>query len=271
MRCLAIVPKWVSSASPRPQSSVSPTEPDPPSAAPLSPSQDNGTCLHSDSEDGHESKPGFSKPGHSSGHSKRHYRQRSASPGEDRGRDKGKDRDRHKKSQRDGERDRDRRKERDEEREDRPRGRREDKDRRKDRARETERDSGQHRGKEDRQERREKSPKERRREEEEEEKRKGKRGSPPEQQQKEEKERMKDSVTDRAIKPEATDKEGGDRETKSGGMEIRAEDGGSQGEERGSKFAKRSSDHTVSSARERYLARQMARSGSKAYIEKEED
>ncbi|CAL8378379.1 unnamed protein product [Boreogadus saida] len=70
--------------------------------APLSPSRDNGTLLNSDSEDGHESKPGFGKPGHSSGHSKRHYRQRSASPGEDRGRDKGKDRNRHKKSQRYG-------------------------------------------------------------------------------------------------------------------------------------------------------------------------
>ncbi|KAI1894082.1 hypothetical protein AGOR_G00130330 [Albula goreensis] len=38
------------------------------------------------------------------------------------------------------------------------------------------------------------------------------------------------------------------------------------------KFAKRSSDQTVSSARERFLARQMARSSSaKTYIEKEED
>ncbi|XP_059911768.1 nuclear speckle splicing regulatory protein 1 [Gadus macrocephalus] len=267
----------------RPQSSVPPTEPDPPPAAPLSPSRDNGTLLNSDSEDGHESKPGFSKPGHSSGHAKRHYRQRSASPGGERARDKGKDRDRHKKSQRDGERDkdRDRRKERDGEREDRTRGRRDDKDRRKDRAGEPERDGGQHRGredrgKEDRQERREKSPKERRREEEEEEeeKRRGKRGSPPEQQKegKEGKERMKDPEADKAIKPEPTDKEGGgEGETQSGGAGKQGEDGGSQGEEKASKFAKRSSDHTVSSARDRYLARQMARSGSKAYIEKEED
>ncbi|CAL8365307.1 unnamed protein product [Lota lota] len=248
--------------------SVPPPAPDTTSADPLSPSGDNGARLHSDSEDGHESKPGFSKPGHSSGHSKRHYRQRSASPGsgDERGRDKGKDRERHRKSQRDGERDR--RKDRDGEREDRPRGRREDKDRRKDRAGEPERDSGQHRGREDRQERREKSPKERRREEEEE-KRRGKRGSPLEQQQQKEKERMKDLETDRAIKPEAADKEGGGEETQKGSTEKQGGDGGSQGEERGSKFAKRSSDHTVSSARERYLARQMAR--SKAYIEKEED
>ncbi|XP_077167416.1 nuclear speckle splicing regulatory protein 1 [Paroedura picta] len=37
------------------------------------------------------------------------------------------------------------------------------------------------------------------------------------------------------------------------------------------KFAKRSNEETVTSARDRYLARQMARVGTKAYIEKEED
>ena len=51
------------------------------------------------------------------------------------------------------------------------------------------------------------------------------------------------------------------------------ETGGKEGEEEAkvNKFAKRSSDQTVGSARERYLARQVARSASKAYIEKEED
>ncbi|CAL8266248.1 unnamed protein product [Merluccius merluccius] len=258
-------------------SSALPTATDTTSAAPLSPSRDNGTSLHSDSEDGRESKPGFSKPGHSSGHSKRHYRQRSPSPGsgDERGREKVKERDRHKKSQRDGERDRDRRKERDGERDDRHRGRRDDKDRRKDRG---ERESGQHRGreergKEDRQERREKSPKVRGRDDDdEEEKRRGKRGSLLEQQQQEEqKERMKDSEKETANKPEATDKEGRREETQKGSSEKQGSDGSPQGEEKASKFAKRSSDHTVSSARERYLARQIARSASKAYIEKEED
>ncbi|XP_034994840.2 nuclear speckle splicing regulatory protein 1 [Zootoca vivipara] len=38
-----------------------------------------------------------------------------------------------------------------------------------------------------------------------------------------------------------------------------------------SKFAKRSNEETVVSARDRYLARQMARVGTKSYIEKEED
>lgn len=42
-------------------------------------------------------------------------------------------------------------------------------------------------------------------------------------------------------------------------------------EEKASKFAKRCTDQTVSSAKERYLARQMARSACKSYIEKEED
>ncbi|XP_067328280.1 nuclear speckle splicing regulatory protein 1 [Anolis sagrei] len=41
--------------------------------------------------------------------------------------------------------------------------------------------------------------------------------------------------------------------------------------EQQSKFAKRSNQETVTSARDRYLARQMARMGAKAYIEKEED
>ncbi|XP_026548659.1 nuclear speckle splicing regulatory protein 1, partial [Notechis scutatus] len=37
------------------------------------------------------------------------------------------------------------------------------------------------------------------------------------------------------------------------------------------KFAKRSNEETVSSARDRYLSRQMARVGTKPYVEKEED
>ncbi|XP_052052112.1 nuclear speckle splicing regulatory protein 1 isoform X2 [Apodemus sylvaticus] len=41
--------------------------------------------------------------------------------------------------------------------------------------------------------------------------------------------------------------------------------------EAGSKFAKRSNEETVMSARDRYLARQMARINAKTYIEKEDD
>lgn len=37
------------------------------------------------------------------------------------------------------------------------------------------------------------------------------------------------------------------------------------------KFAKRNNEETVLSARDRYLARQMARVNAKTYIEKEED
>lgn len=39
----------------------------------------------------------------------------------------------------------------------------------------------------------------------------------------------------------------------------------------GNKFAKRSNEETVMSARDRYLARQMARVNAKTYIEKEDD
>lgn len=38
-----------------------------------------------------------------------------------------------------------------------------------------------------------------------------------------------------------------------------------------SKFAKRNNEETVMSARDRYLARQMARVNTKTYIEKEDD
>nr|XP_049598846.1 nuclear speckle splicing regulatory protein 1 isoform X3 [Syngnathus scovelli] len=52
------------------------------------------------------------------------------------------------------------------------------------------------------------------------------------------------------------------------------EDGEKEGqteETKVNKFAKRSNEQTLSSARDRYLARQMARSTSKSYIEREED
>ncbi|KAG7263815.1 hypothetical protein CRUP_037302 [Coryphaenoides rupestris] len=287
----------VFSAFHRKQSSAPPAAPDTTSAAPSPPPGATGTTgasVHSDSEDGHESKPGFSKPGLGSGLSKRHYRRRSLSPGsgDERARHKVQERERHKKSQRDGERERDRdrerdrerdrRSERDGERDDRHRGRRDDKERRRDRGGEREREGGQHRGREERErreqerEKREQSPKERRRDDggdEEEEKRKGKRGIPQE-----EKERMKDPEKDRAVKPEATATEGGQLDTQkesaekpNEGSDGAAAGGASEGEQRASKFAKRCNEQTVGSARERYLARQMARSASKTYIEKEED
>ncbi|XP_078010900.1 nuclear speckle splicing regulatory protein 1 isoform X2 [Phascolarctos cinereus] len=51
----------------------------------------------------------------------------------------------------------------------------------------------------------------------------------------------------------------------------RGEEGGEKPPTTQSKFAKRSSKESVTSARDRYLARQMARCGAKTYIEKEED
>ena len=53
--------------------------------------------------------------------------------------------------------------------------------------------------------------------------------------------------------------------------EEQGQQGGEKEEEKANKFAKRSTDQTVTSARDRYMARQMARSASKTYIEKEED
>ncbi|NXJ73338.1 NSRP1 protein, partial [Trogon melanurus] len=62
-------------------------------------------------------------------------------------------------------------------------------------------------------------------------------------------------------------------------LSVQKRKGGEEGEkeqaqkpsEGMSKFAKRSNEETVMSARDRYLARQMARVSSKSYIEKEED
>ncbi|XP_027718343.1 nuclear speckle splicing regulatory protein 1 [Vombatus ursinus] len=69
--------------------------------------------------------------------------------------------------------------------------------------------------------------------------------------------------TERASSPKGTQ---GPKHQQEGGGE-----GGEKPPETQSKFAKRSSKETVTSARDRYLARQMARCGAKTYIEKEED
>lgn len=66
-----------------------------------------------------------------------------------------------------------------------------------------------------------------------------------------------------------------DPEKKEEAGEQRKEKGSEEKEEtetqEKAKFAKRSTDQTVSSARDRYMARQMARTACKSYIEKEED
>ncbi|KAM4620607.1 nuclear speckle splicing regulatory protein 1 [Polymixia lowei] len=241
-------------------------------------SLDNVPSSHSDSEEGRDQKTGFSKPGPGSAHSKRQYRQRSPSSGsgEDKEKESERDRDREKKSHRDRGRDRDRERERDRDRDDRHRRRRDDKDRKKEKDRDDDRSRGRRdAGREDRHGKRERSPKERERDRDGD---RDKRGNPHDDKGKEkerdkERERRKDSEKGKAAKTEEKDrerKEGAGEEAKEKPGEETA-DKEAEAAAAASKFAKRSSDQTVTSARERYLARQMARSACKTYIEKEED
>ncbi|XP_070773445.1 nuclear speckle splicing regulatory protein 1 [Enoplosus armatus] len=250
------------------------------SPVPSSTSHDNIPSSCSDSEEGHEQKSGFSKPAAGSAHSKRQYRQRSPSSGSGEEKERERERDRHKKSHRDQDRDRGRDRDRDRdrdrnrgrERDDRHGGRRDDRDRRKDRGREDDRSRGKgDTDREDRHGKRERSPKERERD------RNGereKRRNPDEDKRRdkdleEEKERRKEKAVKREEK-EKKEAVGEHRKEKEDEQRQEGEEK-EEGEEKANKFAKRSTDHTVSSARDRYMARQIARSACKTYIEKEED
>ncbi|XP_038151741.1 nuclear speckle splicing regulatory protein 1 [Cyprinodon tularosa] len=249
------------------------------------PSNENIASSGCDSEEDHQPKTGFNKPGGGSAHSNRQYRQRS--PSSESGEEKGTERDRHKKSHKDRVRDRDRHHGR--ERDDRH-GDRSDRDRKKERDRDRSRDEDRSRGRRDlqREERhgkQERSPRERH----------GKRERSPERQQekKSEKEKRnsdedrrkdkdqheetdrkepekekaavkegKDADDERSVRQDSKEKE--DKQKKEGEEKVDAE-------EKANKFAKRSTEQTVTSARDRYMARQMARSANKSYIEKEED
>ncbi|XP_070838441.1 nuclear speckle splicing regulatory protein 1 isoform X1 [Chaetodon trifascialis] len=256
------------------------------SPVPSSTSHDNIPSSCSDIEEGQEQKSGFSKSGTGSAHSKRQYRQRSPSSGsgEEKEKEKEKERDRHKKSHRDQDRDRGRDRDRDRERErnrgrerdDRHGGRRDDRDRRKDRDRGREDDRSRSKAdteREDRHGKRERSPKERERDKNGE---KDKRRNPDEDKRKdryreEEKERRKEPEKEKAVKREEKDPE--KKEHGKGKEDEDRQEGEEEAdmEAKANKFAKRSTDQTVSSARDRYMARQMARSACKTYIEKEED
>ncbi|KAM9846796.1 nuclear speckle splicing regulatory protein 1 [Aulostomus maculatus] len=241
------------------------------------PFPDNVPSSCSDSEEAHEQKPGFSKPGGGSMHSKRQYRQRS--PSSDSGDDGEKERDRHKshrdrgkESDRDRgkERERDRDRHRGRDRDDRHGGRRDDRDRRRDRDRDRERgredDKSRSRGnteREDRHGKRERSPKERERNKNEERDRRGNLEEDVEQKDREEDKEMR---LDLDVKTEEKEPEKGE----AAGEQLKESEEEEQ-EQKVNKFAKRCTDQTVSSARDRYLARQMARSACKSYIEREED
>ncbi|XP_033995632.1 nuclear speckle splicing regulatory protein 1 [Trematomus bernacchii] len=310
------------------------------SPVPSSTSHDNIPSSCSDSEEGHEQKAGFSKPGAGLAHSKRQYRQRSPSSGSADEKEREKEKERHKKSHRDQDRDRardrdrDRNRDRGRERDDRHGGRRDDRDGRRDRdrGRDDDRSRGKDTEREDRHRKRDRSPRERERD------RNGEREmrrNPDEDKRKdkvqeEEKERKKEPEKEKEVKREEKDpekkepekekevrgeekdpekkepekekevkREEKDPENKEAEKEkeVRGEekdpekneavredtgekddDQNQEGEgkeetteEKGNKFAKRSTDQAVSTARERYLARQMERSACKTYIEKEED
>uniref|UniRef100_A0A672FBY5 Nuclear speckle splicing regulatory protein 1 n=1 Tax=Salarias fasciatus TaxID=181472 RepID=A0A672FBY5_SALFA len=247
------------------------------SPAPSPPSRDNIPSSGSDNEEGQEQKTGFSKPGGVSAHSKRQYRQRSPSSESAEEKERERERDRHKKSHRDRGRDRDRERDRDRdknrgrERDDRHGERRSDRDRRKDRDRDRGRDDrdDRERTKEDRHGKRERSPREREREKNED--RERRRTSDEDRR----KERNPDKEKERGVKMEEKEGEKKDapEEVSKGKEDGERKEGQEKedAEESVSKFAKRSTDQTVTSARERYMARQMARSASKSYVEKEED
>ncbi|KAM6911489.1 nuclear speckle splicing regulatory protein 1 [Lycodopsis pacificus] len=269
------------------------------SPVPSSTSHDNVPSSGSDSEEGHEPKSEFSKPGAGSAHSKRQYRQRSPSSGSGEEKEREKQRERQKKRHRDQERDRNRGRERDDRhggrrderdgrRDDRD-GRRDDRDGRKDRdrgreddrsrGREDDRSRGKDTDREDRHGKRERSPKERERDRngEREKRRNQEEDKRKDKDQEEEKERKKQPENEKAVKGDEKDPEKkeavGELSTENKDEEKEKEKGEEKEdtEEMANKFAKRCTDHTVSTARDRYMARQIARSSCKAYIEKEED
>lgn len=229
----------------------------------------------SDNEESREQKTGFSKPGGGSAHSNRQYRQRSPSSGSGEERKTERHRDRNKKSHRDRERDRHRDREKDNKHGD----RRSDKDRRKDRERDRGRDDDRSRGRgdterEDRHRKRERSPKEKEKNAEREKRRNSNDDKRKDKHQAEEKERKKEPEKEETatsdVKDAETEETVGEGVKKEDNQERESEEK-EDAEEKVNKFVKRSTDQTVSSARERYMARQMARSACKTYIEKEEN
>uniref|UniRef100_A0A3P9ME23 Nuclear speckle splicing regulatory protein 1 n=1 Tax=Oryzias latipes TaxID=8090 RepID=A0A3P9ME23_ORYLA len=230
----------------------------------------SGSEDEEEEEEALEQKSGFSKPSGGSAHLKRQYRQRSPSSGSEEDREKEREKDKHKKSHRDHERDRDRHRGREKD------SRRSDKDRRKDRDRDRGRDYEHSRGmgETDRHSKRERSPKERERDKngDREKRRHPDEDKRREKKQEEEKEHNKNPERENTSKTEENNSEDKNENPMEKADESKIEGEKKETEEeKCSKFAKRSTDQTVTSARERYMARQMARSTSKSYIEKEED
>ncbi|XP_061905107.1 nuclear speckle splicing regulatory protein 1 [Entelurus aequoreus] len=243
-------------------------------------SGDNTQSPGSGGEDAREEKHGFNKP------SKRHYRHRSPSSGSDdeRERDRRKKREREKDERRGRRRDEDRdgrrshTSRRDSEREERrkegsSRDREGERKERKNSEKDERKEKGERKTKEDEKERKEgeKERKENEKEIKEGEKERKEDEKERKEDEKERKEGEKEiKENEKEIKEDEKERKEDEEERKEG-EEERKEDADKKEEEKVSKFAKRSNEQTLSSARDRYLARQMARSASKSYIECEED
>ncbi|XP_076835460.1 nuclear speckle splicing regulatory protein 1 [Brachyhypopomus gauderio] len=226
------------------------------------PASDSEAEPHSD-DDNRASKSEFSKTGSSSSHSKRHYRQRSPSSGSADDQVEETKQEKEKRGHKEREKDRGRDRERD-----RQGQQKEDRDHRRDRDRHSERDEDRRRERKEREQDKEKDDRKRNRGD----------GSPKERDRDRNGERQRHKErechrTDDGAKGRGVEKEKEERSQDNEDKKDEQEENGSQAEvaTEPSKFAKRSSDQTVNSARERFLARQMARSAAKAYIEQEED
>ncbi|XP_077360882.1 nuclear speckle splicing regulatory protein 1 isoform X1 [Festucalex cinctus] len=246
-------------------------------------SRDVTTSPGSDGEDAREEKHGFRNTSSSSSQSKRHYRRRSASSGSD-----GEERDARRKKEREKDKSRGGRRDRDGDGQS-HRSRHQDRARERDGKRKPDKDK-----EEDKADRKETTGEEKVDREE--------TGQVTKDESKENSQATKDEGEEnsQATKNEgeensqATKNEGEENSqaTKNEGEENsqatknEGEENGQatkdEGEENGqaikdegqtkvNKFAKRSNEQTLSSARDRYLARQMARSASKSYIVREED
>ncbi|KAF7697302.1 nuclear speckle splicing regulatory protein 1 [Silurus meridionalis] len=207
------------------------------SKSPVKTSPPRGNDSGADSNEERSSpKAEFSKSGGNSSHSKRQYRQRSPSSGSEDDRKKEKKREKEKRAHRERERARSRDREREEQH-----GHR----REKEKERHRDRDADRGRERKDRDKDRETED------------RHLKRNRADGDQ---------DRHRDRDDKKEREKKAQGDEKEKDKKAENAAETNAAEP----SKFLKRSNEQTVSSARERFLARQMARSAAKSYVEKED-
>ncbi|KAK9955660.1 hypothetical protein ABG768_015519 [Culter alburnus] len=256
----------------------------PPTPEPALKRRESDAESHSD-EDQSDNRATFNKATTSGNHSKRHYRQKS--PHSDSGDEQDWERKEVKERShkyRDGDRAKERERTRDREREDKHSHRKEDRDRRRERERDRDREEDRSRDRRERdrddrhgkRDRRNSSPKDRERE------RKGeqdrdRRDSSPKDRERDRKEEQ-DQRDKESQKMDTKTKIGDDEKISEGKTDDAKEEekvmeteDQSDAKQEPSKFAKRSSDQTVNSARERYLARQIARFAVKPYIEKDDD